>query len=106
MIEWNVTFENMLLEVLSPILIAGEDKHDSIIKSSNQNTTVQNISPKSNHQLNQPPYDPSADIILQQPEGIEAPGQEDKVIAIYGLRQSGHEWYKDLMHTLTSVGFK
>ena len=47
---------------------------------------------------------------MQQPKGFETPGQEDKVIhlkwAIYGLRQSGCEWYKDLMHTLTSIGFK
>ena len=47
---------------------------------------------------------------MQQPKGFEAPGQEDKVIhlkwAIYGLRQSGCEWYEDLTHTLTSFGFK
>ena len=50
------------------------------------------------------------DISMRQPEGFKTPGQEDKVIhltqAIYGLRQSGHEWYEDLMHTLTSIGFK
>ena len=44
------------------------------------------------------------DKYLQQPNGFKTLGQEDKVI--YGLRQSGHEWYEDLMHTLTSVGFK
>ena len=47
---------------------------------------------------------------MHQPNGFEEPGQEDKVIhlkwAIYGLRQSGHEWYADLMATLTSIGFK
>ena len=26
--------------------------------------------------------------------------------AIYGLRQSGCEWYEDLMSTLTNVGFR
>ena len=26
--------------------------------------------------------------------------------AIYGLRQSGPEWYEDLMSTLTNVGFR
>ena len=47
---------------------------------------------------------------MGQPRGFEAPGEEDKVIhlkrAIYGLRQSGREWYKDLMGTLTTIGFK
>ena len=50
------------------------------------------------------------DLYMYQPKGFEKPGQEDKVIhlkqAIYGLRQSGHEWYADLMDTLTSIGFK
>ena len=50
------------------------------------------------------------DIYMHQLKGFEEPGQEDKVIhlkwAIYGLRQSGCEWYADLMDTLTSVGFK
>ena len=50
------------------------------------------------------------DIYMHQLKGFEEPGQEDKVIhlkrAIYALRQSGHEWYPDLMDTLTSVGFK
>ena len=49
-------------------------------------------------------------IYMHQPKGFEEPGQEDKVIhlkrAIYGLRQSGHEWHADLMDTLTNVGFK
>ena len=50
------------------------------------------------------------DIYMQQPKGFEVPGEEDKVThlkqAIYDLRQSRCEWYKDLMHTLTSVSFK
>ena len=47
---------------------------------------------------------------MHQPRGFEAPSEEDKVIhlkrAIYSLRQSGREWYKDLMGTLTTIGFK
>ena len=50
------------------------------------------------------------DIYMRQPKGFKVAGQEDKVIhlrqAIYGLRQSGCEWFEDLMHTLTSFGFK
>ena len=44
MVERNVTFENTVLQVPSPIPIVGEDKDNPIIKSSNQNTMVQNIS--------------------------------------------------------------
>ena len=44
MVERNVTFENTVLQVPGPILIVGEDKNNPIIKSSNQNTTVQNVS--------------------------------------------------------------
>ena len=44
MVERNVTFENMVLQVPGPILIVGEDKNNPIIKYSNQNTTVQNVS--------------------------------------------------------------
>ena len=47
---------------------------------------------------------------MRQPRGFEAPGEEDKVFhlrrVIYGLRQSGREWYEDLMGTLTTIGFK
>ena len=50
------------------------------------------------------------DIYMCQPKGFEAPGKEDKVIhlkrAIYSLRQSGREWYEDLMSMLTKFGFK
>ena len=49
-------------------------------------------------------------IYMRQPKGFETPSQEDKGIylkqAIYGLRQSGHEWYKDLMSTFRNVGFQ
>ena len=47
---------------------------------------------------------------MHQPRGFEAPREEDKVFhlkrAIYSLRQSGREWYKDLMGMLTTIGFK
>ena len=47
---------------------------------------------------------------MHQPRGFEAPREEDKVFhlkrAIYVLRQSGREWYEDLMGTLTTIGFK
>ena len=50
------------------------------------------------------------DIYMYQPRGFEACDKEDKVIhlkrEIYGLRQLGREWYKDLMNMLTKVGFK
>ena len=50
------------------------------------------------------------DIYMCQPRGFEAPSEEDKVFhlkrAIYGLKQSGREWYKDLMGRLTTIGFK
>ena len=47
---------------------------------------------------------------MRQPIGFEAPSKEDKVIhlkrAIYDLRQSGREWYKDLMGMHAKIGFK
>ena len=50
------------------------------------------------------------DIYMHQPRCFEVPGKEDKVIhlkrAIYSLRKSGREWYKDLMDMLTKFGFK
>ena len=50
------------------------------------------------------------DIYMRQPKGFEAPNEEDKVIhlkrAIYSLRQSGREWYEDLMSMPTKFGFK
>ena len=49
-------------------------------------------------------------IYMTPPKGFKEPRQEDKVIhlkqAIYGLRQSVHEWYKDLMSTLTNISFQ
>ena len=44
MVECNVTFKNMVLQVPGPIPIVKEDKNNPIIKSSNQNTMVQNVS--------------------------------------------------------------
>ena len=65
MVKQNVTFQNTLLEVPNPIPIAGEDKHGSTIKSSNQNMTIKS---NLNHKPNQPAHNPSADIILCESE--------------------------------------
>ena len=44
-----------------------------------------------------------------QPKGFKVPGKEHSVLhlkrAIYGLKQSGREWYADLKDTLISMGF-
>ena len=49
-------------------------------------------------------------IYMHQPKGFMVPSQEDRVIhvkqVIYGLKQSGCEWYEDLRSTLTNVGFQ
>ena len=49
------------------------------------------------------------DIFMRQPKGFKVPGKERSVLrlkrAIYGLKQSGHEWYDELKHTLLSIGF-
>ena len=49
------------------------------------------------------------DIFMRQPKGFKVPGKECSILhlkrAIYGLKQSGHEWYDDLRDTLTSMGF-
>ena len=49
-------------------------------------------------------------IYMREIKGFKVPSQEDNVIhlkqAIYRLRQTGHEWYEDLMSTLTNVGFQ
>ena len=60
-VKRNVTFNNAVLTVPDIILIAGEDKQESIQKTSNQNTTVQSphTEPK--------PLEPSADIITCDP---------------------------------------
>ena len=46
---------------------------------------------------------------MRQPKGFEVPGKECSVLhlkrAIYGLKQSGCEWYDDLKNTLMSMGF-
>ena len=45
---------------------------------------------------------------MRQPPGYAIPGQEQRVLclvkAIYGLKQSGHRWYKKLHDILTSQG--
>ena len=60
-VEWNTTFDNNMLTVPDTISIAGEYKHQSIQKTSNQNTTVQ--SPPKEPK----PLKPSADIITPDP---------------------------------------
>ena len=46
---------------------------------------------------------------MHQLKGFEIPGREHAVFhlqrAIYGLKQSGQEWYDTLKDTLTSIGF-
>ena len=49
MVECNISFEDMVPRVPS-IPIAGEDKHNNIIKSSNLNTTVQQSKQPVEHQ--------------------------------------------------------
>ena len=63
-VERNITFENNILEVPSPIQIAGEDDKNSTVKYSNQNTTVQNVSNKPNQQQL---HNPLADAIPCNP---------------------------------------
>ena len=48
-IELNISFEDTVLRVPN-ILIAGEDKDNSIVKPSNQNTAVQQIKQPVEHQ--------------------------------------------------------
>ena len=49
------------------------------------------------------------DIFMCQPKGFKVPGKERSVLClkrvIYGLKQSGHEWYNELKCTLLSIGF-
>ena len=49
------------------------------------------------------------DIYMDQPKGFEQLGREKLKCklrkTIYGLRQSGREWYKDIDATITSEGF-
>jgi hypothetical protein len=46
---------------------------------------------------------------MEQPEGFEQEGAEDKVCqlaqALYGLKQAGRTWYKQLVGHLRSLGF-
>lgn len=54
--------------------------------------------------------DLSTTIYMNQPEGFLIKGQEDKVCSLkrplYGLKQSGREWYKKLDSYLLSIGMK
>ena len=49
------------------------------------------------------------DIFMHQLKGFKVLGKEHSILhlkrAIYGLKQSGCEWYDDLKDTLTSMGF-
>ena len=49
------------------------------------------------------------DIFMRQPKGFKVPGKEHSVLClkrvIYGLKQSGREWYDKLKCTLLSIGF-
>ena len=49
------------------------------------------------------------DIFMHQLKGFEVPGKEHSILhlkrVIYGLKQSGREWYDNLKNTLTSMGF-
>ena len=49
-------------------------------------------------------------IYMEQPEGFEVKGQEDKVCllkrSIYGLKHSGRQWYKTFDSYLADIGFQ
>lgn len=49
------------------------------------------------------------EIYMEQPEGFKVPGQEHKVChllkAIYGLKQAGRQWNKELHNALLELGF-
>ena len=49
-------------------------------------------------------------IYMQQPEGFIARGQEGKVIhlhrVLYGLKQAGLAWWKELSQSMKALGFK
>lgn len=52
-----------------------------------------------------------ATIYMNQPEVFSIKGQEDKVCLLkqpllYGLKQSGREWYKKLDSYLSNIGIK
>ena len=50
------------------------------------------------------------EIYMQQPEGFIARGQESKVICLcrvlYGLKQAGLAWWKELSQSMKALGFK
>jgi Reverse transcriptase (RNA-dependent DNA polymerase) len=49
-------------------------------------------------------------IYIRQPEGFKARGQENKVIhlqhPLYGLKQAGLAWWKELNSSMNELGFK
>jgi Reverse transcriptase (RNA-dependent DNA polymerase) len=50
------------------------------------------------------------EIYMKQPEGFKVRGQENKVIhlqrALYGLKQTGLAWWKELNSSIDELGFK
>ena len=50
------------------------------------------------------------EIYMQQPEGFKVRGQENKVICLrhvlYGLKQAGLAWWKELDRSMADLGFK
>ena len=76
-VKWNITFDNNMLTVPDTILIAGEYKHQSIQKTSNQNTMVQ--SPPKEPK----PLEPLVDIITHDPSVrtvLSADGTVDEIV--------------------------
>ena len=87
------TAKLMAVQIITAIAV----RNNWELKKTDVNTAYLNASLKEN-------------IYMRQLKGFKVLSQEDKVIhlkqAIYGLRQSGCEWYEDLMSTLTNVGFQ
>jgi hypothetical protein len=50
------------------------------------------------------------EVYMRQPEGFKARGQENKVIhlqrGLYGLKQAGLAWWKELNSSMNELGFK
>ena len=82
MVKCNVTFENTVLQVPGPIPIAGEDKNNPIIKSSNKKMTVQNVSsqqkPGGPSDQNASAETPIVDQIVSDLENLDSSTSETK----------------------------